>query len=247
MIINKPIYKKWAAKAACLKIADNNLRYLAFLQKENTRQRLFKQFGIDLTIDVGANVGQFAEGLRNIYAGEILSFEPVKSTYDVLLHNSRNDDRWSVFNVGLGQKAEEVQINISSDSVFSSFRESTENCKSLFGESSSVIQKEMVKVKRLDDFLVNELDRSECKIFLKMDTQGFDDEVFSGSSGLLDRIQILQSEVSVVPLYEGAPDWHEALKVYEHYGFTVAALYPVNLIENRVIEYDCILVKRTPR
>jgi FkbM family methyltransferase len=41
--------------------------------------------GINLVLDVGANVGQFGLSLRNRgYAGQIMSFEPVSDAFNEL-------------------------------------------------------------------------------------------------------------------------------------------------------------------
>ena len=49
------------------------------------RQHLIQHYGIDLVLDVGANVGQFGQGMRRLdYKGRIVSFEPLTSAFGVL-------------------------------------------------------------------------------------------------------------------------------------------------------------------
>jgi hypothetical protein len=81
--------------------------------------------------------------------------------------------------------------------------------------------------------------------FLKMDTQGYDVEVFRGLGKRAREIVALQSEVALMQLYEGMPRMAEALAVYEEAGFEVSGMYPVNREENsgRVLEFDCLMVR----
>jgi SAM-dependent methyltransferase len=58
---------------------------------------------VDLVIDVGANVGQYAASLRKAaYAGWIVSFEPVAAAYEQLAALASKDPRWRTFNMALG-------------------------------------------------------------------------------------------------------------------------------------------------
>lgn len=104
---------------------------------------------------------------------------------------------------------------------------------------------EVVCVARLDDVMNKHLtDLNEPRVFLKMDTQGYDLEVFAGLDSRRGNVCALQSEVSVIPIYEGMSDMKEAIANYEQAGFELAGLYPVTHDEKaaKVIEFDCIMV-----
>ena len=102
-------------------------------------------------------------------------------------------------------------------------------------------------MRRLDevagDILPPEVERP--RIFLKLDTQGFDLEVFAGIGEVASSIVMLQSEVALVPIYEGMPRMRTALDTYEAAGFEITAMYPVSYDHStmRVLEYDCIMVR----
>jgi hypothetical protein len=71
--------------------------------------------------------------------------------------------------------------------------------------------------------------------FLKMNTQGYDLEVFKGTAGCMDKIRGIQSELSVQPLYKNMPHFLEALDAYAAAGFD-----PYNLsVVNRVSDGGC--------
>jgi len=59
------------------------------------RKRLLENYGIDLVLDVGANVGQYGKELRCIgYKGQIASFEPLSAAYAELAKVSQADGLW---------------------------------------------------------------------------------------------------------------------------------------------------------
>lgn len=207
---------------------------------------IIEKWGIDLVIDAGANEGQFARALRSFYQGEILSFEPVSSTYSKLAIFANNDPAWRVFKMALGNQDNTLAINVSNHTVFSSFLRSNNYCQEYFGKDSAVIKSEDVTVRKLDR-LLEELvpDIDTRRIFLKMDTQGYDTEVFRGIGRNIANVMALQSELSLVPVYENMPHWTECISAYENAGFCVAGMFPVSCDSGKIIEYDCLLVKKT--
>src|SRR5262249_33665755 len=78
---------------------------------------------IDLVVDVGANIGQYAESLRKDgYAGWIVSAEPVGAVHEALAERAAGDRRWKTLNVAFGERDGQAEINVSKASVFSSIR-----------------------------------------------------------------------------------------------------------------------------
>jgi hypothetical protein len=83
------------------------------------------------------------------------------------------------------------------------------------------------------------------RIFLKMDTQGWDLNVLAGATGILDRILALQSEISVKHIYDGMTDYTDSIAAMSGMGFDPVALIPVSReFGLRVIEFDCLMVRR---
>ncbi len=207
------------------------------------RREIFDALGIDLVLDVGANVGQYGAELRTSYSGQIISFEPVRSVCDQLRQRIGADRDWSAQNVALGSTNERKEINVSGSTVFSSFLPASQYSQQTFGAGAAASAVESVQVRRLDDLLPELVpDYRSRRIFLKMDTQGFDLEVFKGLGELQSCVAALQSEVSVIPIYDGMPHWTDGVSVYEREGFVISGLFPVNMDGNRVIEFDCLMV-----
>lgn len=204
---------------------------------------ILKQQNIDLVVDVGANEGQFGKLLREIgYAGDILSFEPVSSTFEILAQNSKTDKKWDVVQCALSDKKGALVINTFASSTLSSIlNPNTFGTEKFTGMQTA--QKETIEADTLDNLLQGK-NLLGKKILLKMDTQGYDLNVFKGAAGSLSSIHALLSEVSFQPIYENMPDYHQVLKEYERAGFAVTGLYPVAKNNDlSIIEMDCVLVK----
>lgn len=81
-----------------------------------------------------------------------------------------------------------------------------------------------------------------------MDTQGFDLEVFKGSSRCLETGLIvgLQSEISIQPMYKDMPHYLETLQLYETAGFELFNLSAVTRgdDDNELIEMNCFMRRK---
>jgi FkbM family methyltransferase len=207
---------------------------------------LLKKYDINLVLDVGANRGQFAAGLRQMgYKQRIISFEPLSSAFEELKTAAKNDPHWQICNIALGAENTKQKIHCSQESSFSSFLESTDGCEKLFGKPSVGSKEETVTVRRLDEVLHETVENpGSARIFLKMDTQGYDLKVFSGLGRMCNQVVALQSEVSAVPIYHNMPHLTESISFYEKAGFEIAGLYPVTTENStlRVIEFDCLML-----
>jgi FkbM family methyltransferase len=213
-----------------------------FIERAQLQQTL-ERFDIDLVLDVGANVGQFGTRLRKFYDGDIVSFEPTAGAYQKLLAASVNDSRWRPVNCAVGGENATMPMNVSSTTTMSSLLPMQEEMPEALG-SWSAHTVETVTVRRLGDVVPEVVgDLHGRRIYLKMDTQGYDLEAFRGLGDVRRYVCAMQSEVALIPLYEGMPHWTEAIAVYEQAGFGVAGMFPVNRVKGRVLEYDCHLLR----
>ena len=204
------------------------------------------QLEINCVLDVGAHFGEYGTTLRQLdYAGRIVSFEPVKDSYDRLANAAGSDDAWTTRNFALGAEEASLEIKVAAASDLSSFLRAS-YAGDRFGNGLVVERRERVTVRPPSAVF------EECiagiedpRILLKVDTQGFDVEVLAGSSGCLDKVVLIQSEVAAKPLYDRMTLLPEAIACYQEYGFDLAGLYPVSLeLDNlRVIESDCLMVR----
>lgn len=215
---------------------------------ESHLERLFKALEINLVLDVGGNTGQYGNMLREIgYQGWIVSFEPIPDCYDIL--KAHADNQWKVYNFALGSENKTIEMNITKASAFTSFLEPNAYARQIRAKEVPVVTTRQVNVHVLDDMLKEILARIDVdrpRIFLKMDTQGYDLEVFKGAVNSLDHVLALQSEISVIPLYDDMPDYIEAITTFREKGFEITGLYPVTRDPDTLflVELDCVMKKK---
>lgn len=188
------------------------------------RRQMFRAYGIDTVVDIGANVGQFAKELRADvgFSGRILSFEPLSSAFKLLEANSKNDPDWDVFNVALGEVDEKREINIAGNSQSSSLLEMLPLHLNVAPDSRGV-GRETIQVRTLDSLLDGLCNAAE-HIYLKIDTQGFESKVLGGAEKSLTRVDTLQMEMSLVPLYEGELPFDQLCALMRKKGYTLVGL-----------------------
>lgn len=184
---------------------------------------LIRYHQIDWVLDVGANAGQFGEMLRrHRFAGHILSFEPQPDAYQQLAAAAAADPRWEALPLALGRAAGEATIHVAGNSQSSSLLPMLAQHETS-DPSSGYTHTETIQVARLDA-LFDEHVPPEARVLLKIDTQGFEQEVLAGAEGCLDRILGVELELSLVPLYEGAPLLPELVTYMQARGFTLMAV-----------------------
>lgn len=229
------------------RVINKNKNHIVFA--DHFRE-ILRRYRINCVFDVGANRGQYGRGLRAMgYRGRIISFEPVSETFCLLERESAKDPLWDVYNYALGSKEMDQTIKVTKNSDLSSFLEPGESLQKMFaGDKGDAIEKEeRVMVKTLDAIFNNVItDTSELRIALKMDTQGYELDVFKGAEKSLDRISVLQSELANIPLYQNMSDYLTVLNLYTKKGFEVTGFFPEsrNMDDLRVIEFNCVMVKK---
>jgi len=176
---------------------------------EDRSERIFcyhlKRLGINAVLDIGANSGQFGAKVRRFgFDGMIYSVEPQRDAYRALLKNSRLDLRWvPLARQGAGATRAFSTLNIAKNSVSSSIRPVHAN--HLRAEPMTrIVEHERVFVNRSGEMLRPEVMGSIEA--LKIDVQGFEDQVLEGYRPLLSSVRLLLLELSMVECYEGAPD-----------------------------------------
>jgi FkbM family methyltransferase len=223
-------------------------------EKVQLLRAVFAHHEIDTVLDVGGNIGQYRDLIRQEvgFTGQIITFEPVKELAAAMTTRAaaEGDTQWSIQNFALGRADETRTLNVTKDSAFTSFllpRNSPgiKNGDMGFESQIDIVKHQQTSVRRLDRVLPEMLGSlADRRLFLKVDTQGFDMEVIGGANGILDSVQALQTEVSVIPVYDRMPGMDATLAALKELGFHVSGLFPVSRDKHlRVIEFDCVMLR----
>lgn len=214
--------------------------FLAVKRTEVLRTQL-----IDLVLDVGANVGQYAENLRaQGYRGRVVSFEPTSNAFFKLERKAALDEEWTCERLALTDAHGERRINLSANSWSSSFLPlAAQHLES--APESRYVGSELVTTSRLDS-LFPRLVAGDERTFLKLDVQGNELSVLRGAELTLDRIHGLECEVSIVPLYDEQPLIGEVLDYLGRRGFELVALEPgfSDRCTGQLLQLEALFVKR---
>ncbi|HTY70156.1 MAG TPA: FkbM family methyltransferase [Alphaproteobacteria bacterium] len=209
---------------------------------------LFAEFDIDCVLDVGANVGQYRDFLRDrvFYGGLIVSFEPVSRNLDILRRRAAGDRHWVVEGYALAADEGTRAINVMAQTEYSSFLQPDYTKLPWDDRCSTVEASETVTMKTLDEVLPSLERRLGFRSpYLKLDTQGYDLEVLRGGLQSLPRICALQTEASVIGIYHGMPGYLDAIRFLGEHAFDVTGFFPVQRDRRlRLIECDCVGVNR---
>jgi FkbM family methyltransferase len=209
---------------------------------------LLAHLEIDCVLDVGANVGQYHDFLRDrvLFEGTIVSFEPVSRHVTQLSDKAKHDPRWHIEPYALGAQEGSLDINVMVSDQFSSFLEPDNSRIDDYDDLNVPCRTEAVAVKTVDGLLPGLQARLGFKRpYLKLDTQGFDIEVLEGARQSLPGILALQSEASVIGIYKGMPSYMDTIRYLGGKGFDITGLYPISRDRSlRLIEFDCVMINR---
>ena len=148
-------------------------------------ERLIKTLSIhniDCVFDIGANTGQYAQAIRtNGYAGEIVSFEPLSGVRATLEEHAARDPHWTIApQTAVGAEIGQVEINISGESDMSSILALDAMAHERLA-STRATTREQVPVTTLSSILEAHTSGAQT-IFVKSDTQGYEDQVLDGDA-----------------------------------------------------------------
>ena len=180
---------------------------------------------VDLVIDVGAATGNYGMTIRaGGYTARICSFEPLDAPFRRLERIAADDLGWSCHRMALGAESGTAEMNVAGNSDSSSLLAMGER-HARSDPASVYVGTETVEVSTIDE-VWDRIARDGEKVFLKLDVQGFELEALRGAERSLPRIDGVQAELSLVPLYEGAPSWIEVITHLQERGFHPERLEP---------------------
>jgi FkbM family methyltransferase len=167
---------------------------------EDLQRRLLRERSTDLVVDIGANEGQYARRIRLLgYSGRILSVEPGQDASSRLQGHAQGDAAWEVVRCAVGADAGTATLHVAHNTQSSSLLPVLP--RHLEAESWAARESdETVSVQTLDGLLA---DRDAESLWLKLDCQGSEAAAIAGGPEALARANVVQCEMSLVPLYDG--------------------------------------------
>jgi FkbM family methyltransferase len=221
------------------------VRYRRTLSPADARRlAAIRRGGISVVLDVGAAGGDFGRRLRaSGYDGEILSFEPLRGSFDALQRSAEADSRWRVFHTAVGDREDTAEMNVSGTRVSSSLLPMDSlHIRSI--PASAYVGVERVEVQRLDTLLSNLPAAGSGPYYLKVDVQGYESRVLDGARDTLKKTSAIEMEISMRSLYEGSSLYLDMFTRLQALGFTLVSWEDVMIDPETgfVLQADCIFV-----
>lgn len=209
------------------------------------RSKILANETINLVLDIGANKGTYSHELReNGYSGRVISFEPLYEPFQILKKESEHDPLWDCEQIALGDSIGETTINVSehitSSSILHISDRHTTACP-----SSNTVGTEKINVSTVDS-LREKYFRSDDRILMKIDVQGYEKHVLDGARLSLEQTCVIEIELSLVEMYECGPLLKDMLVFLEQLGFTLVAINPVfsDPATGYMLQVDGILTRK---
>ena len=208
------------------------------------RMRLMRTLGVTLVLDVGAATGLYVGQLRRMgFEGRVVSFEPLSSAFEKLSAAAADDPAWECRQLAIGASDGTAEINVSANFDSSSLLGMTDRHRQSSADSAYVDTEE-VRVASLDS-IWEEIARADDRAYVKLDVQGYELEALRGAEQSLPDIVGIQSELSLQPLYEGAPLYRDVIDHLGPRGFRLAGFESgfEDLESGELLQFDGLFVR----
>lgn len=220
---------------------------LSFYDKSKPRYiKAIESLGINVIFDIGANSGQFAlEVLQNEYKGKIISFEPTSEIYKILQKNSKKFANWVVHErAAVGDDCGTIIINVAGNSAASSSVLPMGKAHEEAVPEANFISSENVPLITLDS-VFNQYTGQKSKCLLKIDVQGYEEQVLTGALASLKEVNAVKLECSLVTLYDGDKTFEFYFDFFKEKGFELFDIDPgfSNPVTGRLLQFDALFIK----
>ena len=211
-------------------------------------RQLFALLDVDLVVDVGGNLGQYAGLLRRRvgWRGPLITVEPIPSLGHALQRQFGSDVNWALASCALGEEPGRCRFNVMSGHELSSLLAPSHAATDRLDWQNQVREQIEVEVSTLA-LLLDEhpLARGARNVYVKLDVQGYELHVLRGAKACLNRVAALQAEASVIPIYAGVPPYYELMRDIEAMGFQLSFLpaHDYSQVPD-MIDFDCHFVNR---
>jgi FkbM family methyltransferase len=191
---------------AILELALHGRGYNNCCDFKSTGEAIFFQilskYNPKLCIDVGANIGHYAERLLSITNTDVIAFEPLPKAYEKLSKlKGKFPNRLITINEGVGSESAELELYFGGEeSELASFCGEVNQIEYVALENTNTIK---VPVNTLDNYFSESQFKDHEIDLLKIDTEGFEYEVLFGAKNTIDKLKpkFIQIEYNLHQLF----------------------------------------------
>lgn len=179
-------------------------------------------------VDVGANVGQWANALLELVSPEkLVIIEPQPKMFAELQQKFGGRSGVELHNVAIGETDGTTTLRITRDSTGASILPPRDEMKELIGSNWTVEDEVACPLRTLDSLLA---DVPEVSL-LKIDVQGYEKAALAGATRTLAKTKFLLVELNYMPQYQGGSWFGEIhqLLTREHRFVLLDATKPLRL------------------
>lgn len=232
---------------------DNKISF--FLNEKRTIKKLLK-LKEPIILDIGANIGQTCKMIKKIFPeATIHSVEPVSTSFDKLLRNTKKYNKIKHYNFGLGEKNQVKPIYINNNNNRGGSSMHKFNLKSIAKEKNYHPKEklnnvennfELVQIKNSNKFL-NDFNLID---YCKIDTQGSEYYILKSLTAKnLNKIKVLKLELMLddVYSYDSQKNYVKILNLLIKNNFKIYDISNIykNINDSRTLWLDCFFVNKS--
>ena len=225
------------------------------LSFDDIYKNIFKIYDKPIIFDIGANQGQSIDRFSRLFNNPIIhAFEPIKFEYEHLIRKYKKNKNIILNNFAVGDKEETNTIYVAKKTGNSSFYKINHNSKWLKKRSEQfntspenyAKNKQKVKVTTIDKYCrINNIQNIDL---LKIDTQGYENKILSGSKKILKKniISIIETEIIFDNTYQKYLTFSDIEKFLLPNNFRFCGLNTINnnLFEGLLFSADLMYVNK---
>ena len=184
----------------------------------NLNKTWLKSYGVRTVIDVGANTGQFSSAISRVFPeARIFAFEPINGCFHALVKRMKGKQNFEAQCLAIGDKIGRVSFFANEFSKSSSCLSMTDMHKEAFPWT---VKTEQITVDQ--DTLDNVMSEKDIErpCLLKLDIQGGELSALQGAENIIDKVDIIITEMSFCTLYEMQPLFDDIYSLLRNKGFS---------------------------
>jgi FkbM family methyltransferase len=191
-------------------------------------------FNPAVIFDVGAYKGDFAILSKKIWENtNIICFEPLSEKVKLLNELSKKINGIKVIEGVVGEENKIIDFNES---------ETASSCLTEQNEQGFPVTKKQMNT--LKNYIVN--NNLNIPNLLKIDTQGYEYQVLSGTLEVIDKIEVILAELNFIDIHKNVSLAAEVIQMLNKHNFVIFDISEIHRrpLDNSIWQADFIFVKK---